>query len=97
MGTERMTSERLRMLATGGMTQTVFFEAVRARASEDEKDAEIARLRAALRPFATLARTFRDETGELSKSDERPVFGVNDTHLTVGDMRAALKALGEEA
>lgn len=58
--------------------------------------ARMARLRAALKPFAELARTYRDETGEFRKPDHARVFSVNDTALTVGALRGALKAMEDK-
>lgn len=59
----------------------------------DERAAEIARLRAALKPFADLARTYKVETGEFNRPDDKPVFGLNDAKITVGHLRAAMKTM----
>jgi hypothetical protein len=61
---------------------------------------EIARLRAALKPFADLSGIYvrRAETFDWKDSDG--VFGatdvIKDATIRVSDCRAALKALGEE-
>lgn len=58
---------------------------------------EIARLRAALKPFAEFARVYIEEMGADRRPDDARLLGANEAHLTVGDMRAVLKALGEES
>lgn len=53
----------------------------------------IERLEAALKPFADLARTYKVETGEINSPDDKPVFGLNDAHIRVGDLRAVLDVM----
>jgi hypothetical protein len=62
----------------------------------EAKDAEIACLRAALKPFAAISRVYLEEMGAARKSDDTRLFGANDAHFTVGDCRAALKALEDK-
>jgi hypothetical protein len=57
---------------------------------------ELTRLRAALKPFAAISRVYLEEMGAARKSDDTRLFGANDAHFTVGDCRAALKALEGE-
>lgn len=65
-----------------------------------EKDAEIARLRAALKPFADLASIYVRRAETFGHKDDAGVFGATDLEMdrtiTVGDLRAALKAMEGE-
>jgi hypothetical protein len=63
---------------------------------ETQKDAEIARLRAAFRPFEAYARVFVGRADRGGHKDDAPIAGANDAVLTVGDCRAAIKALEGE-
>jgi hypothetical protein len=58
--------------------------------------ARVASLEAALKPFAEIARVYLDEMGAARKPDDTRLFGANDAHFTVGDCRAALKALEDK-
>lgn len=49
---------------------------------------EIAQLRAALLPFAALL-----QPCHANMSDDRPVFGIGDSTITAGQMRAAVAVL----
>lgn len=57
---------------------------------------EIARLRAALKPFAEFAKVFVGRADRGGHKDDAAIAGANDATLTVGDCRAALKALEGE-
>lgn len=63
------------------------------------RDAEIARLRAALKPFADLASIYVRRADTFEWKDDSSVFGATDmemdAQITVGHCRAALKALEE--
>lgn len=64
-----------------------------------EKDAEIDRLRAALKPFADLASIYVRRAETFGWKDADGTLGAADAEMdrtiTVGDCRAALKALEE--
>jgi len=66
-------------------------EAADAKRQLATRDAEIARLREALEPFAAVARTIDDPT-KMSISDRGSLSKLDDT-LTVADVRAASAAL----
>lgn len=55
------------------------------------KDAEIARLREALDPFAKLLKSHHDDL-----TNDTPVFGIEDSIICVGDMRRACTVLQED-
>lgn len=62
----------------------------------EEKDAEIARLRAALKPFADLARDWVRCANETGVSDECAIVRSVPSGINVGNCRALLKALGDK-
>ena len=50
---------------------------------------ELARVREALEPFAALDIRHRSDMSLLSNQDNKPIFAINDSVITLGDVRKA--------
>jgi len=72
----------------------LWFSAERERVERAE--AENARMREALEPFAVLGEEFMDQDHKETKRDDRTVWGYNNSELTYGDFRRAA-ALGRQS